>query len=78
MQEVKIYTTPTCPYCERLKSFLEEKNIGYTEFDLSQDAQKRQEIIEKTGQMGVPVTQIGEEFVIGFDPNKISQVLGLE
>lgn len=74
---VQIYTTPSCPYCLRLKSFLAEKNIAYQEYDVSQDAQKRQEMVEKTGQLGVPVAQIGEEFVVGFNPARISQLLGI-
>lgn len=78
MKEVKIYTTPSCAYCQRLKSFLKEKNIEYSEFDVAQDAQKRQEVVEKTGQLGVPVIQIGEEFIVGFDPNKISQLLEIQ
>lgn len=78
MQEVKVYTTPSCPYCQRVKSFLEEKNIEYSEIDVAQDAQKRQEVVEKTGQLGIPVTQIGDEFIVGFDPNKISQLLGIQ
>lgn len=74
---VQIYTTPSCPYCLRLKSFLAEKNIAYQEYDVSQNAQKRQEMVEKTGQLGVPVVQIGEEFVVGFNPARISQLLGI-
>jgi glutaredoxin-like YruB-family protein len=77
MQEVKIYTTPTCSYCQQAKAFFKEKNVEYTEYDVSQDAQKQQEMIERTGQMGVPVIQIGDEYIIGFDKNKISQLLGL-
>lgn len=60
-----------------VKDWLKEKGVEYTEFDLSVDAVKRDEIIKRTGQMGVPVIEIGEEFVIGFDRKRIEQLLSL-
>lgn len=76
-KQVIIYSTPTCVYCRMAKDWLRDKGIEYTEFDLSVDAVKRDEVIKKTGQMGVPVIEIGGEFIVGFDRKKISQLLGL-
>lgn len=75
--QVEIYTTPTCHFCRATKEFLKEKGIEYTEYDVSTDAAKRDEMIEISGQMGVPVIKIGEELIVGFNKNKLSEVLGL-
>lgn len=77
MKQVIIYSTPICIYCRMAKDWLKEKGIEYTEFDLSVDAVKRDEVVKKTGQMGVPVIEIGGEFIIGFDRKRIEQLLGL-
>jgi glutaredoxin 3 len=85
MKNVSIYTTPTCKFCIKAKEFFKEKNVEYTEFDVSTDEEKKQEMIQKSGQMGVPVILISDtenpetqaEMVIGFDEEKLSQLLGL-
>lgn len=77
-KKVIIYSTPTCIYCRLLKDWLKEKNIVFTEYDLSADTQKSQEVIEKTGQMGVPVIEIDDEIVIGFDKKRLSELLGIK
>ena len=77
IKQVKIYTTSSCGYCKMVKDFLKEHNIGYTEFNIGMDAVKRNEMLEKTGQMGVPVTDINGEIVIGFDKERLSQLLGI-
>lgn len=77
MKQVIIYSTPTCVYCRMAKDWLKEKEIEYTEFDLSLDAVKRDEVVKKTGQMGVPVIEIDGEIVIGFDRKRIEQLLGI-
>jgi glutaredoxin-like YruB-family protein len=74
---VIIYTTPTCHFCQAAKEFFAEKGIEYTNNDVSTDVEKRQEMIELTGQMGVPVIKIGDDVVIGFDKEKISELLGI-
>ncbi len=74
---LKIYTTPTCGYCHMAKNFFQENNVEYTEFDVSTDAARRDEMIKISGQMGVPVIDINGELIIGFDKNKISQLLGI-
>ena len=78
---ITIYTTPTCGYCKATKAFLQEKNIPYTEFDVSRDQAKAKEMIERSGQMGVPVIVIGEgaeeQLIVGFDQPRIAEALGL-
>ncbi|MDE2021643.1 MAG: glutaredoxin family protein [Patescibacteria group bacterium] len=74
---VTIYSTPTCHFCQMTKDFLKERNISYTDFDVAHDLNKRQEMIQKSGQMGVPVIFIGDEMIIGFDREKIASTLGV-
>jgi glutaredoxin-like YruB-family protein len=76
MANVAIYTTPTCGYCEKAKEFFNEKGVQYEEFDVSSDQEKRAEMIEMTGQMGVPVINIeGHEPVTGFDQDTVEKML---
>ncbi|MBU1091314.1 glutathione S-transferase N-terminal domain-containing protein [Patescibacteria group bacterium] len=75
---VKIYSTPTCSYCHIAKDWFKENNIEYEEFDVSMDEEKRSELVEKTGQMAVPVIEIGDETIIGFDKNRLSELLGIK
>ena len=77
MKHVKIYSTPTCPYCIRAKQFLKDNNIVFEDIDVSSDPEKADEMIKKTGQMGVPVLDIDGELIIGFDKERIKEVLGL-
>ena len=74
---VTIYSTPTCHFCVTAKDFFGQNNIEYTEVDVSTDAEKRQEMIEMTGQMGVPVIRIDNDVVVGFDEPKLKELLGL-
>ena len=76
-KKVFIYSTPTCPYCIRAKQFLSENKITFTNYDVSGDHEKAEEMIQKSGQMGVPVLDIGGEIIVGFDREKIKQTLGL-
>lgn len=76
-KEVIIYSTPTCHFCQMTKEFLKENNIQFTDYDVSADTDKRQEMIEKSGQMGVPVIFIGEDMMVGFDKKKLSEKLGI-
>ena len=77
MKNVTIYSTPTCHFCQLAKEFFKEKNIEYTEYDVSTDLEKRKEMIEKSGQMGVPVILVNEEMTVGFDKDKLSTMLGI-
>lgn len=76
-KEVKVYTTPTCPYCTTLKRFLEEKDVEFEEVDVSEDEEALEEMKEKSGQTGVPVVEIGEELIVGFDKQKVRELLDL-
>lgn len=71
-----IYTTPTCGFCKMAKAFFIKNNIEYTERDVSSDVTAREEMIQKSGQFGVPVTDFGSEIVIGFDKNRFSELTG--
>ena len=77
MKNITIYSTPSCHFCHMAKEFFNEKNIAYTEYDVASDLEKRKEMIEKSGQMGVPVIIIGDELTVGFDRPRISQMLGI-
>ena len=74
---VTIYSTPTCHFCQMTKEFLKEKGISYTDFNVASDIEKRQEMIQKSGQMGVPVIFVGDEMIIGFDQEKLVSSLGI-
>lgn len=76
-KQIIIYSTPTCHFCQLTKEFFKENNIEYTDYNVAEDADKRQEMIEKSGQMGVPVIFVGEEMLTGFDKDKLSTALGL-
>ncbi len=77
MKDVTIYTTPTCHFCHAAKEFFNANNIQFTDFDVAGDTAKRQEMIEMTGQMGVPVIKIGNDVVVGFDEGKVKELLGV-
>ena len=74
---VTIYSTPTCHFCQIAKDFLKEKGIAFTDYDVASDLGKRQEMITKSGQMGVPVIFVGDEMIIGFDQERLVSTLGL-
>lgn len=74
--KVKIYSTPTCPFCIKTKEFLKENKIKFEDIDISEDPEKTKEMIEKSGQMGVPVLDIDGTIIAGFDIKKIKQALG--
>jgi glutaredoxin-like YruB-family protein len=77
MKPVSIYTTVTCTYCKMAKEFFQKNNISYQEFDVGTDLEKRQEMIEKSGQMGVPVITVGEDLVVGFNKPRLEELLGV-
>lgn len=74
---VKVYSTPTCPYCVTLKLWLKEKNIEFEEIDIAEDEKARDDMVERSGQIGVPVVDIDGQIVIGFDRDKISKILNI-
>lgn len=77
MAKVTIYTTPTCGYCKIAKEFFQENNVEFEEFDVAADEAKRNEMIEKSGQMGVPVIYVDDEMTVGFDKARLTELLGL-
>ena len=77
MPETIIYSTPVCGYCEQAKDFFKDNNVTYTEHDVASDSVKREEMIEMSGQMGVPVIRIGDDVLVGFDEEKMKSLLGL-
>ncbi len=76
MAEVKVYTTSTCPWCTKVKEYLADKGVAYQELDVGNDRQAAREMIELTGQRGVPVTVIGDKIVVGFDEAELERGLG--
>lgn len=74
---VKVYSTPTCPWCIRTKQFLKDNNIIFEDVDVSANQQVAEEMVQKSGQMGVPVLDIEGEIIIGFDKERIKTALGL-
>ncbi|RJO64501.1 MAG: NrdH-redoxin [Candidatus Omnitrophota bacterium] len=76
-QKVIVYSTPTCPWCIRIKQFLKDNNVAFENYDVSSDQAKAEEMIQKSGQMGVPVLDIAGQIIIGFDKERITKALGL-
>lgn len=77
MKKVVIYSTPTCVYCNAAKEFFTQNNVAFENFNVAEDLTKRQEMIEKSGQMGVPVIFVDDEMVVGFDKARLSELLGV-
>lgn len=77
MKKVTVYSTPTCPYCKMAKEYFTEKKIEYSDVDVAADEKKAQEMIEKSGQMGVPVIDIDGEIIVGFDKEAVNKALGI-
>ncbi|MDZ4231073.1 MAG: glutaredoxin family protein [Dehalococcoidales bacterium] len=72
---VVVYSTPTCPWCRRAKDYLTKKGIPYTEHNVAVDKGKAQEMIQKSGQMGVPVITIDDEVIVGFNQGRLDSLL---
>ncbi len=76
--KIRIFSTPSCPYCVTLKEYLKEKGFEYEDINVAEDKEAAKEMIEKSGQMGVPVSEIKGEIIIGFDKVKINKILGIK
>ena len=76
-KNVKVYSTSTCPWCIRAKQFLKDNSVVFEDYDVSLDRAKADEMVKKSGQMGVPVLDIEGEIIVGFDKEKIKAALGL-
>ena len=74
MAKVTIYTTPTCSYCKAAKDFFNNNEIGYIEKDVSANVTYREEMIQKTEQVGVPVIELDNELIVGFDEKRLRKI----
>ncbi|MBD3427062.1 MAG: NrdH-redoxin [Candidatus Omnitrophica bacterium] len=77
MPVVKVYSSPTCPHCQRTKKFLQENDIDFEDYDVTSDQAKAEEMMDKSGQMGVPVIEVDNEIITGFDEEKLKKALDL-
>ena len=78
MSKVKIYSTPTCHFCHMAKDFFTQNGVAFEDFNVLTDLDKRKEMMEKSGQMGVPVIEIDGKLIVGFDLPKIKENLGIK
>jgi glutaredoxin 3 len=74
---IKVYSTPTCPWCIKTKDFLRRNNVKFEDIDVSRDARAAHEMVKKSGQMGVPVVDAGGKIIIGFDEDKLKRTIGI-
>lgn len=77
-KKVTVYSTPSCPWCHAVKQFLSDHKVKFDDINVATDQKKAMEMIEKSGQMGVPVVEVGKEIIIGFDEARIRKALGLK
>jgi len=77
VKNVKVYSTPTCSFCIRLKKFLDDNGVNYENIDVTESDSALDQMQEVSGQMGVPVVDIEGEIIVGFDKDRISELLGL-
>lgn len=74
-KDVMVYSTPTCPYCRQVKDYLAEKGISFTDHNVATDLDARNAMVQKSGQLGVPVIDIDGQIVVGFNRNKLDELL---
>ena len=74
-KEIIVYSTPTWPYCKRVKEYLSRKEVPYVDYDVAKDREKAKEMIQKSGQMGVPVISVDGEIMVGFNQAKLDELL---
>ena len=75
--QVTIYSTPTCHFCHAAKDFFTANSVAFTDYNVGTDLAKRKEMIEKSGQMGVPVITVGKDLIVGFDEPKLRELLAI-
>ncbi len=73
--EIKLFTAPTCTWCKKLKEYLKKKKVSYQELDISEIDTARDELLEKTGQLAVPVIAINGVYIVGFDEPRLEELL---
>ncbi len=76
-KNVIIYSTPTCHFCHAAKAFFDEHSVAYEDVNVAEDLEKRKEMIDMTGQMGVPVIRIEDDVIVGFDEDKLRELLSV-
>ena len=74
-KQVTVYSTPTCPYCRQVKDYLTQKGIEFTEHNVASDLEARNSMVQKSGQLGVPVVEVDGQIVIGFNRAKLDEML---
>jgi glutaredoxin-like YruB-family protein len=77
-KRVIVYSTPTCPHCNSLKQYLKQQQIPFRDVDVSKDQKMAQELVRKSGQQGVPQTEINGRIVVGFNRSKLNEMLGIQ
>lgn len=78
MSKITVYSTPTCHFCHMAKDFFTANGVAFEDFDVSSDLAKRKEMVDKSGQMGVPVIVIDDKLIVGFNKPKIVELLGIK
>lgn len=78
MKNIIIYSTPTCHFCKEAKAFLNARNIPYTEYDVAADLVRRKEMVEKSGQLGVPVIDIDGQVMVGYEESEFAEAVGVK
>lgn len=76
-KDVHIYSTPTCHFCHMAKDFFAANDVKFTDYNVATDLEKRKEMVEKSGQMGVPVITVGDELIVGFDEDRLRELLAI-
>ncbi len=75
MTEIEVFSTPSCPYCTKLKNWLEKEGYEFQEYDVSENKEKAREMMERTGRKGVPQTFVGDKEIVGFQPDEIRKAI---
>ncbi|MGM0366140.1 MAG: glutaredoxin family protein [Actinomycetota bacterium] len=75
MEKIIVYSTPACPYCRMVKDYLKEKHINFEDVDISSDRQKLDQMVKKSGQMGIPVIDFGKKIIVGFEKEEIDSAI---
>lgn len=75
-KNITVYSTPTCPYCRQVKDFLKEKGVDFTDHNVASDVDARNLMVQKSGQLGVPVIDVDGAVLVGFNRNRLEELLG--
>jgi glutaredoxin 3 len=78
MKKVAIFTTPVCVYCKKAKDLFQKNNIAYEEYNVLADVKRREEMVNRTGQMGVPVIEVDGQLMVGFDERRLKELLEIK